>query len=82
MSTQTDSTPQAPAKAPDKGVGCDALLAVLNEWKKRVARLEEGNDFRAFQRDEFSMDHGERNGIDSCIDDIEALLFTANRTNL
>ena len=27
MSTQTDSTPQATAEAPDKGVGCNALLA-------------------------------------------------------
>ena len=27
MSTQPDSTPQAPSEAPDKGVGCDALLA-------------------------------------------------------
>lgn len=28
MSTQPDSTPQATAEAPDKGVGCDALLGV------------------------------------------------------
>ena len=34
MSTQPDSTPAATAEAPDKGVGCDALLAVLEnlEW--------------------------------------------------
>ena len=29
MSTQPDSTPAATAEAPDKGVGCDALLAVF-----------------------------------------------------
>ena len=31
MSTHPVSTPAAPAKAQDKGVGCDALLALLNE---------------------------------------------------
>ena len=42
MSTQPDSTPQATAEAPDKGVGCDALLASENErpnapvWKSYV----------------------------------------------
>ena len=29
MSTQPDSTPAATAEAPDKGVGCDALLGSL-----------------------------------------------------
>lgn len=29
MSTQPDSTPAATAEAPDKGVGCDALLALI-----------------------------------------------------
>lgn len=34
MSTQPDRTPHATAEAPDKGVGCDALLALLRNAEK------------------------------------------------
>lgn len=40
MSTHTDSTPAAPAEAPDKGVGCDALLAVLDNLEGLAERWE------------------------------------------
>lgn len=36
MSTQPDSTPAATAEAPDKGVGCDALLAGLRTLALRA----------------------------------------------
>ena len=37
MSTQPDSAPAATAEAPDKGVGCDALLGVNLQWHKGPA---------------------------------------------
>lgn len=36
MSTQTDSTPQATAEVSDKGVGCDALLAVCESVASKL----------------------------------------------
>jgi len=55
----------------------EGLRELVASWKKRVAELEKNSDFHAHGQDEFSMDHGERNGIDSCIDDIQAFLFSA-----
>lgn len=45
MSTENVSTPAAPAEAPDKGVGCDALLAVRLsawEWHHFLSEIEDG----------------------------------------
>ncbi len=39
MSTQPNSTPQAPAEAPDKGVVCDALVSRLRKSAAHEAAL-------------------------------------------
>lgn len=40
MSTQTDSTLNAPAEAPDKGVVCDALVSVF--WQTGTPNVTDG----------------------------------------
>ena len=40
MNTENVSTSAAPVETPDKGVGCDALLADLKRARSRLYRME------------------------------------------
>lgn len=47
MSTHPDSTPQASAEAPDKGVVCDALVSPSGIWTVATIGIHGGRDVEA-----------------------------------
>lgn len=57
MSTQHDSTPNAPAEAPDKGVVCDALVSIL-EGAAQIA--EHGIPYYAYGDNEAACEMASR----------------------